>query len=111
MSCMMNNFLLYLISAALLVTLCNGQCYDIPNNITDGCLHEGTKYKLNTTWHNSQCHSCSCSTTSHTCCAKYPTPTGFSNDCIAFFDEKNCVYRVVRKDDPCQICNITEAIF
>ncbi|KAM4637074.1 beta-microseminoprotein-like [Discoglossus pictus] len=107
---MMNNFLLYAISAALLVTACNGQCNAVRNELTDGCIVNGIKYQLNTEWDAPDCFTCTCSAGAYTCCKKYSTPTEFSSDCISFLDEKNCIYRVVRKDDPSKSCEVTAAV-
>ncbi|KAM4636678.1 beta-microseminoprotein J1-like [Discoglossus pictus] len=103
----MKNFLGCLIIFVISVTVCDAQCRVIENSTPDGCIYNGTKYNWNETWDTPHCQNCTCTEESVQCCAKYETPMNFDHKCVSIFDDENCVYRVVRKDDPCQECDIS----
>ncbi|XP_063289673.1 beta-microseminoprotein-like [Pelobates fuscus] len=85
--------------------MCDGQCEFIKNEKPNICIYNGKKYALNSEWKTKDCRICKCSSDGVGCCISYSIPdTTDLPDCIAFFDEKGCVYRVVRKDNPCNKC-------
>ncbi|XP_053307306.1 beta-microseminoprotein-like [Spea bombifrons] len=102
--------LVFIAVLAISITACNGQCFAEKNNNPNGCTYKGVTHALNTEWETEVCQKCSCKQDVMSCCPKYTTPVNIDKDCISIFDEKNCIYRVVRKDDPCKQCKINNAV-
>ncbi|KAJ1142961.1 hypothetical protein NDU88_009273 [Pleurodeles waltl] len=91
------------------VSLCNAQCLNTYNLLnSNGCLKDGKEYKFDETFMIPGCKKCTCTKTSLTCCATAAQPSVYNKtECIAFLDDIQCQYRVVKKSDPCVECNVT----
>ncbi|XP_041856495.1 beta-microseminoprotein-like [Melanotaenia boesemani] len=93
-----------------LVSLSNAQCFVKPVT-SDKMTHcqdhvDGTWHEVGSTWRNSACQKCSCSS----CCYAYSTPKSFPDDCVSVFDQKACTYIVHKRDNPAEHCPIFVAV-
>ncbi|XP_038641594.1 beta-microseminoprotein-like [Scyliorhinus canicula] len=91
-------------------------CYvspqQVPNEITRKCKDDvdGTWHELGETWRNTDCMRCECSAESMSCCTMYGIPSGYSDDCIAFFDRQSCRYRVHLRNDSSIECGVHHSV-
>ncbi|KAG8435198.1 hypothetical protein GDO86_013222, partial [Hymenochirus boettgeri] len=110
----------YLLAALCLIAIlacsCNAQCQVYPPNVVpgkwtrgkSGCLYKGEVHKLNSEWNTKDCKKCSCNPDGSVgCCNTAAQPEDFDKDhCKSVFHEKECLYKVVRKDDPSKECQV-----
>ncbi|XP_078497201.1 beta-microseminoprotein-like [Lissotriton helveticus] len=91
------------------VSLCYAQCFNVFNPLdSNGCQKDGKKYEYGETFIIPECKKCTCTNTSLTCCAMAAYPAMYNKtECIAFLDDIQCKYRVVKKCDPCKKCEVT----
>ncbi|KAI5094724.1 beta-microseminoprotein-like [Silurus meridionalis] len=76
----------------------SGQTSCIDN--TDGIQHD-----LDSTWINSQCYKCHCSSVGMTCCDTIVPPNNPNPKlCTVQYDYDTCQARVVNRDDPSLPC-------
>ncbi|XP_071987319.1 beta-microseminoprotein-like [Engystomops pustulosus] len=71
-----------------------------------GCYYEGEFHKSDSNWKSNDCMECSCiKDGSVKCCAIVLKPVKYNKKkCTAIYDQDNCVYHVVRNDNPCKTC-------
>ncbi|KAM9360638.1 beta-microseminoprotein-like [Symphorus nematophorus] len=69
---------------------------------------DGTRHELGSSWRNSECMDCTCSTSEDY--PLYSTPRQFPDDCVSVFDPEACEYIVHKRDDPTVRCPIYGAV-
>lgn len=93
-----------LVVLATFVTLCNSQCYFIPNQSLkpNECQDlKGVSHPLNSVWKTKDCEECTCGQNAISCCNTAAIPTGYdTNKCQKILNKKTCTYTVVEKKDP-----------
>ncbi|XP_062913042.1 beta-microseminoprotein-like [Mobula hypostoma] len=87
----------------------------IPLNGTleqNSCIdpYDGALHPVGETWIDPVCMRCSCNIDATSCCSTYPTPRGYSEDCAALFNPRECRYRVYRKDNPAIECEVYSSV-
>ncbi|XP_063290360.1 beta-microseminoprotein-like [Pelobates fuscus] len=107
--------------ALCIIPLCNSQCTTDTNGQIGhkyrthgayvrqqkGCIKEGTFYDLGQEWKTNDCMSCKCRRDSISCCTMYSKPSDFDQvHCEAILDLDSCKYRVVKKNDKTQLCQV-----
>ncbi|XP_053359891.1 beta-microseminoprotein E1 [Clarias gariepinus] len=66
---------------------------------------DGKPHDVDTTWTNSECYKCHCSSTGMTCCDTIVPPNNPSPQlCTVEYDYEACQAKVVKRDDPSQPC-------
>ncbi|XP_061261686.1 beta-microseminoprotein isoform X2 [Bos javanicus] len=123
----MNALLFSFVVLATFVTLCNAQCYFIPNesSASNGDLPDpgiearspalagckdlsGVTHELKSDWKTENCESCHCSNDGIECCNTAAIPMGYDRDkCQAVFNKETCTYTVLEKKDPLKNCTVT----
>lgn len=100
-----------LVVLATFVTLCNSQCYFIPNQSLkpNECQDlKGVSHPLNSVWKTKDCEECTCGQNAISCCNTAAIPTGYdTNKCQKILNKKTCTYTVVEKKDPGKTCDVT----
>ncbi|XP_059821520.1 beta-microseminoprotein-like isoform X2 [Hypanus sabinus] len=71
---------------------------------------DGASYPVGETWIDADCMRCSCGVNTTECCTTYVRPVGYSEDCEAKFNCRECRYRVYRKDNPAIECEFSGAV-
>uniref|UniRef100_A0A4W2EQK4 Beta-microseminoprotein n=1 Tax=Bos indicus x Bos taurus TaxID=30522 RepID=A0A4W2EQK4_BOBOX len=106
-----NALLFSFVVLATFVTLCNAQCYFIPNesSASNGCKDlSGVTHELKSDWKTENCESCHCSNDGIECCNTAAIPMGYDRDkCQAVFNKETCTYTVLEKKDPLKNCTVT----
>ncbi|XP_069835242.1 beta-microseminoprotein-like isoform X3 [Dendropsophus ebraccatus] len=72
---------------------------------TQGCQYKGQLHKIGTEW-TSGCEKCQCSSTGMSCCSTIQTPIVDEKTCEKIFVKATCSYKVVKKDNPSETCEI-----
>ncbi|KAG8435197.1 hypothetical protein GDO86_013221 [Hymenochirus boettgeri] len=107
----------YLLAALCLIAVlacsCDAQCFVNPPNVFPrnqirGCLYEGKVHPLDSEWKTKDCKKCNCNPDGYLgCCNTAAQPVDFDKEhCKSVFYEKECLYKVVRKDDPSKECEV-----
>ncbi|KAJ8400925.1 hypothetical protein AAFF_G00388820 [Aldrovandia affinis] len=65
-----------------------------------------TWHPIGSSWRNSACQDCNC----ERCCDAFSTPRSFPDDCMMEFDKEECEYKVFKKNDRTQPCQIFKAV-
>ncbi|XP_059821354.1 beta-microseminoprotein-like [Hypanus sabinus] len=71
---------------------------------------DGASYPVGETWIDAGCMRCTCGVNTIECCTTYVRPVGYSEDCEAKFNCRECRYRVYRKDNPAIECEFSGAV-
>ncbi|XP_040293217.1 beta-microseminoprotein-like [Bufo bufo] len=95
------------VSVALSSAFCSKDLLKLDLKTRQAACEEGGKqYKIGSTW-TSRCMSCSCSKTGMTCCSLVNIPSDYDKEnCVAILDEETCSYRVTKKDNPSEECEV-----
>uniref|UniRef100_A0A8C6DZ24 Beta-microseminoprotein n=1 Tax=Moschus moschiferus TaxID=68415 RepID=A0A8C6DZ24_MOSMO len=95
---------------ATFVTLCNAQCYFIPNesSTSNGCKDlNGVTHQLKSDWETDNCESCHCDDGGIECCNTAAIPMDYDRDkCQAVLNKKTCTYTVLEKKNPLKTCTV-----
>ncbi|KAK7934168.1 hypothetical protein WMY93_005064 [Mugilogobius chulae] len=88
------------------VSLSHGFCMSKPD-VKPGATHcvdhvDNTWHAVGSTWINSDCLECDCSS----CCSTFEIPRVFPEDCVSVFDKKSCKYIVHKRNDPNTLCQV-----
>ncbi|XP_043332257.1 beta-microseminoprotein [Cervus elaphus] len=122
----MNALLGSFVVLATFVTLCNAQCYFIPNESSTsngdlldpetepkssslaGCKDlNGVTHQLKSDWNTDNCESCHCDEAGIHCCNTAAIPTDYDRDkCQAVLNKKTCTYTVLEKKNPLKTCTV-----
>ncbi|XP_033097584.1 beta-microseminoprotein-like [Anneissia japonica] len=73
------------------------------------CIYENKIYGSLEKWTTKDCKTCTCSYAGngYQCCRDAWMPIDYSwDDCVPVWDEDNCVYRLVRIEDPDVECEV-----
>ncbi|KAM4030411.1 beta-microseminoprotein-like isoform 2-T3 [Anomaloglossus baeobatrachus] len=102
-----------LLGSSFLATLCNGTCLNRDARLSnlgetpDGCMDDGIKKALNSTWFKDVCMKCSCGSAGDVeCCSRKQEPIMSNKACEAILDKTSCTYTIHKKDNysgPCEI--------
>uniref|UniRef100_A0A8C3YVI9 Beta-microseminoprotein n=1 Tax=Catagonus wagneri TaxID=51154 RepID=A0A8C3YVI9_9CETA len=107
----MKSLLGTLVVLATFVTLCNSQCYLIPNkNVAlNECQDlDGVSHPLNSVWKTKDCKECTCGQDAISCCNTAAIPVDYDTDkCQKIFNTETCTFTVVEKKDPGKTCAVT----
>uniref|UniRef100_A0A3B4CTX0 Beta-microseminoprotein n=1 Tax=Pygocentrus nattereri TaxID=42514 RepID=A0A3B4CTX0_PYGNA len=71
------------------------------------CIDEtdGSEHGMDSTWTNSQCYKCHCSSTGMTCCDTIVPPSNPNpTTCTVVYDYQTCQANLVSRDDPSLPC-------
>ncbi|XP_019571714.1 beta-microseminoprotein [Rhinolophus sinicus] len=111
---MMKAFLESLTVFATLVTLCNTQCYlmpntNFPNDVSNECNDaNGVTHPLNSRWRTENCEVCFCSQEGIDCCNMAATPVNYDTvKCEKILNKETCTYTVVEREDPEKTCDVS----
>ncbi|XP_054428334.1 beta-microseminoprotein isoform X2 [Pteronotus mesoamericanus] len=107
----MNALLGTFIILANFVTLCNAQCYVIPNTNNPGDLFNeckdlsGVTHPLNSKWKTKDCVECSCGQDGINCCNIVAVPASYdTSKCRKIFNKDTCSFTVVERKNPGKTC-------
>ncbi|XP_023383748.1 beta-microseminoprotein isoform X2 [Pteropus vampyrus] len=96
------------------VTLCNAQCYFMPNMYTPGDLSneckdlDGVTHPLSSKWKTENCEECSCGQDGISCCNIAAIPMNYDTiKCQKIFNKETCSYTVVEQKDPGKTCFVS----
>ncbi|XP_075034390.1 beta-microseminoprotein-like [Mixophyes fleayi] len=74
---------------------------------TKGCLFNGKAHEIDSEWIE-DCKICSCSESGMQCCSNIEAPVGYDKEtCTSKFDKESCSYKVTKKDNPSESCEVT----
>ncbi|XP_010983603.1 beta-microseminoprotein isoform X1 [Camelus dromedarius] len=108
----MNAILVSLVVLATLVTLCNTQCFIIPNQNSGSneCKDlDGITHPLDSQWKTENCEECSCSQNGINCCSLIAVPVDYDTEkCKKVFNKETCSYTVVERDNPENPCAVSQ---
>ncbi|XP_062398535.1 prostate-associated microseminoprotein-like [Sardina pilchardus] len=95
-----------LLMLCALAALAHSYCWHVDYIQGDKCEDEVDKtiHTIGTTWTNSRCHQCICSSGSMSCCDQMGRVIDLPADCEVVYDWKQCNFRVVEKNDKITPC-------
>lgn len=99
---------------ATFVTLCNTQCYfipnpSLPNEVPTECSDaNGVTHPMNSRWKTENCEVCFCSQEGLDCCNTAATPVNFDTEkCEKILNKETCTYTVVERENPEKPCEVS----
>ncbi|XP_069466835.1 beta-microseminoprotein-like [Ambystoma mexicanum] len=99
------------LAVAVLASFCDACNVEVVDPEAKGCLKDGKLHEFGETFRAENCVRCTCTKDYLGCCNIAGLPGNYDEEaCTAIYDEKNCQYKVVRKDNQDEECTFTSMV-